>query len=222
MASSSETNAVIKKYLSKNDRFLKSWAYPAITATGFGMDMLFTGGLGTLGFALCCYGLLGSMVTISTTHENKAQQRILCDDWVFTALQNMEETLAASFQRAAAPNASLEEKSAFLKLAKEVEHDAYTLSSEFRIVSGGPKGFSKDRPEFIMNERPLFPGIKLVSLSEAFQELTPKALPSPREITLEQEVKELKERLESLENPKPVILDKNPLKPKHEQRTDTP
>ena len=207
-----EINAVIDKYLGRDERSLPkqlcvSSALPI--ACGIGIDLLFTGGLFSVGtFMLGGLGALlgaGSATSllvdnIKKSQTNTAAQTIKCNGLVNSALRKMESRLQIAFNEVAA-QATQENKNNFMNLAAEIGQDVKTLSPAFKIVAGGTNGFGTDEYEFIVDKK------RLVTLAQSFQEL--QKLPAPQ-MTPQEEIQELKKRLNALENPRIVRLDKDP------------
>jgi hypothetical protein len=216
-----EIREVIQKYIRVDNRtFIKRTGIISGTliGLGLGLDLLLTGGLFSAGTFImgglgCGAGVLGSTAvlhdSIKKSRTNTAAQTLNCDLDVEGILLTMESSLRRAFGKAAAPDAAPEDKDKFLLLADEIERDAKKLSPAFKIVSGGPNGFGTDRYEFIIDEK------KLITIDQARHDVTqPSPPPPPKKLTPEQEeIQRLKKRIEILENPPVVRLDKNPPQP---------
>lgn len=205
-----EIKRIINKYLSGGNHILKHTSSPAAIATGLGIDLCLTGGLASLGFALFSHG---AAVTVLDAYfrerENNAGQTIHSRVWPYKALLGMEEKLADAFNTASTIGASPEDKKKFIQLADEVTRDAQTLSSVFKIVAGGPEGFGTSKYEFMFQAN-VAGHLQLIHLSQAVAQInTPlQSTPQKSREALEQEIRELRQHIASLENPAPVILDK--------------
>jgi hypothetical protein len=216
-----EIREVIQKYQGTNNRtFIKRTGIISGTliGLGLGMDLLLTGGLFSIGtFMLgglgCGAGVLGSTAvlhdSIKKSRINSAAQTLNCDLDVEKTLQKIESSLRCAFSKAVADDATQEDKNKFLLLTDEIGQDVKKLSSAFKIVSGGPNGFGTEKYEFIIDEK------KRLTLDQARHDVNQlKLIPRRKELTPEQEeIQKLKKRIEALENPPVVRLDKNPPSP---------
>jgi len=207
-------NAVILKYLGcNNPTFLKKTGIVSGTliACGIGLDLIMTGGFFSIGTFLFgglggFAGMVGTSATlvdnIKKSRINTAAQSFKCSSDVDNTLKKMESRLQDSFKKASSRYATQEEKERFRLLASEIGQDVKKLSPAFKIVSGGPNGLGTDKYEFMVDEK------KRLTLLQALHDL--RQPPAPKKPTpQEQQIKNLEARINELENPRIVRLDKN-------------
>jgi hypothetical protein len=214
-----EISAVIQKYLGKdndyaNQKNIALLGVPVI-ALGIGMDLLFTGGLFSLGVGIGSFGtsmgIAGGGCLLFNSRKksrtNDAGQTFKCAAPINDTLAEIGRRLKESFNTAALVYASQDDKKAFRLLAAEIEQDVRKLSPAFKIVSGGPNGFSTDRYEFIVTEISTPDGQKKqLTLTRALQYLKPAPPPEKlvklKKQTQKENAQHLKARLEAIENPR--------------------
>ena len=211
-----EINAVILKYQGTNNPDIIKFFGPVsggLIAVGMGADLLLTGGLFSIGTFVFggMGGLLGAVgaggllsENIKKSRTNAAAQTLECTKLVNGTLIEMESKLQKSFKKASAKAAAQKQKENFRSLAAEIEQDVKKLSPAFKIVSGGPLG--ADKYEFIVDKK------KLLTLTQALRDMNQP--PAPEEPTPDaKKIKELETRINELENPRIVRLDKKPHNP---------